>query len=185
MLLLATLVWPLAIAAGMAAVIRHSVTPGERGAEPNGWAGRDLTRPTLVVAVHPRCPCTRATLHELESILNRLGSRLAYVVLFYVPAGAGPEWTSSDAWHLAQKLAVEVRADVDGREARALGARTSGHAFLFAADGRLRFNGGITGARGHVGPNAGSEAVVMLVNHDAPHPVQSPVFGCPLNPSWR
>jgi len=167
----------------MAALVRHSVTPGDRGTAPASWTGGDLARPTLIVAAHPRCPCTRATLHELESILQAAGPRVSCVVLFTVPAAAGDGWMRSDVWKQAA-LPVKVRADIDGREAGSLGARTSGHTFLFAADGRLLFSGGITASRGHVGPSTGRGAVLAQLDREGAA-METPVFGCPLTPMWR
>ena len=45
--------------------------------------------------------------------------------------------------------------DDDGAEARRFGAETSGQTLLYDARGALAFSGGITGARGHAGDNAG------------------------------
>ncbi len=44
-----------------------------------------------------------------------------------------------------------------------LGSSTSGQVLLYDPSGRLAFSGGITAARGHVGDNAGSDAIVGLV----------------------
>jgi hypothetical protein len=73
-----------------------------------------------------------------------------------------------------------VLSDVDGVAASRLGAETSGHTFLFAADGRLLFSGGITESRGHAGDNAGESAIVSLLNNNHAQRNQTFVFGCAL-----
>jgi hypothetical protein len=47
---------------------------------------------------------------------------------------------------------------------------------LFASNGNLLFNGGITGSRGHAGDNA----IISLVNNQEPARTRTLVFGCAL-----
>ena len=54
--------------------------------------------------------------------------------------------------------------DDDGAEARRFGAETSGQTLLYDEHGALLFSGGITGARGHAGDNAGRASLVALLN---------------------
>jgi hypothetical protein len=75
---------------------------------------------------------------------------------------------------------VTVLDDVDGTEARRFGALTSGQVVVYDADGRLRFSGGITPARGHAGDNAGRSAIIALLEGASSASVETPVFGCSL-----
>jgi hypothetical protein len=77
---------------------------------------------------------------------------------------------------------VSVRIDEAGREAARFGATTSGHVLLYDRGGRLRFSGGITASRGHVGDNAGRAALLGLLIHGETERERTPVFGCPLFP---
>jgi hypothetical protein len=102
-------------------------------------------------------------------------------VLFFQPTGAESNWAKSDLWRHAEVLPhATVRADEAGLEAALFGATTSGHALLFAPDGRLLFSGGLTSARGHAGPSAGGDALAMILRHQLPAVTETPVFGCPL-----
>jgi hypothetical protein len=51
-----------------------------------------------------------------------------------------------------------------GREAALCKATTSGETVVYDAAGKLRFHGGITGARGHIGDNAGCSAIEVYAN---------------------
>jgi len=73
-----------------------------------------------------------------------------------------------------------VSVDVDGVEARRFGVATSGSTLLYDAAGNLLFLGGITGARGHSGDNAGMSAVLAGIRTGCADPDQTPVFGCSL-----
>ncbi len=80
---------------------------------------------------------------------------------------------------------MQLRIDERGEAAKRFGARTSGLFFVYDADGRLRFRGGLTAARGHEGDNAGLEAAVATVRGETPETssagiARSPVFGCAL-----
>jgi hypothetical protein len=104
----------------------------------------------------------------------------AYVLLEH-PEGVSDEWVKSDLWNRASTIpGVSVLEDRRGTEAQHFRALTSGQVFLYGADGRLLFSGGITAARGHVGDNPGRLAIESLVNSGTAERDHSVVFGCPL-----
>ena len=70
--------------------------------------------------------------------------------------------------------------DENGAEADRLGAKTSGHTVVFGRNGAVLFSGGITASRGHVGDNAGENAVLAALKQEMPDRRQTPVFGCSL-----
>jgi hypothetical protein len=138
-------------------------------------------RPILVMFAHPRCPCTRASLGELNRLLVKCEGKLDTTVLFFEPSNYPPQWTRSSLWKSAEAIpGVVAQGDPDGIEARRFGAGTSGFVVLYDAKGRLVFHGGITASRGHAGDNAGAEAIVSLVNGEIAASRQTPVFGCSL-----
>jgi len=116
----------------------------------------------------------------LTRLVTRSGDRLAVTILFEQPDGMPDQWVRGENWRLA--LAVPgSRVLVDhGDEARRFGVRTSGQTLIFDREARLRFNGGLTGGRGHVGENAGvAAALSLLAIGDEPLYV-GPVYGCSL-----
>lgn len=134
--------------------------------------------PTLVAFIHPSCPCSRASLHELERLFSRVpGERSVVVVL---TGGEQDSAESGAAWQLAERIPdVTRRLDPKGDEAARFGATTSGEVFLYGRNGALEFEGGVTAARGHEGPSAGGIAVEAALNGQ-PHLRSTPVFGCSL-----
>jgi hypothetical protein len=102
-------------------------------------------------------------------------------VLFVKPPGFADEWEKTDLWSSAAAIpGVEVVRDEGGFEALRFRAATSGQATLYDRGGRLLFSGGITGARGHAGDNAGRAAIVSLLAADGVGLRETPVYGCPL-----
>jgi hypothetical protein len=147
--------------------------------------------PALVLLIHPRCPCSRATVGELARLMADCHGRLSATVLMVRPDGAPDDWAKTGLWRDAAAIpGVTVVADGGGRASRGFGAATSGQALLYAADRRLLFAGGITEARGHSGDNAGRSTVTSLVLGGArgargtgaatTRPAATPVYGCPL-----
>jgi hypothetical protein len=78
---------------------------------------------------------------------------------------------------------VQVRVDPDGAEADRFGSKTSGEVLLYDAYGGLRFQGGITPARGHEGDNLGKSTVASIVRGEPTDVGHSPVFGCVIRPA--
>jgi hypothetical protein len=135
------------------------------------------------MAVHPRCPCTRASLAELGRLMARSQGRLVAQVLVRAPANDSNSWTRTDLWRAAEAIpGVRAIADPNGAEAAQFGLETSGHVLLYDAAGRLRFSGGITPARGHEGDNAGRVAILAVLDgEDETGPLaRHVVFGCAL-----
>jgi hypothetical protein len=102
-------------------------------------------------------------------------------VLFLRPLVFDPGWEQTDLWRRASALPnVTVFRDDDGAEARRFGVETSGQTLLYDDDGRLAYSGGITGARGHAGANAGEAALVALLTRNKADRREANVFGCQL-----
>jgi len=170
--------------AGYAGLARYAHVPGVTGrlaaALPGSPALPRAGKPTLVLVLHPECPCSRASLAELARLLTRLGGRVVAVAVFVRPEGTPPGWERGELWDAAARVpGLTSVVDDDGALAAQLGAATSGHALLFDAGGALAFSGGITESRGHVGDAEGQEAIVAQVERGA-GVARAPVYGCPL-----
>lgn len=171
---------------GGRALIKYENSPGEVGRVSSSWPSHSIVqlandRLTLVMAAHPQCPCTRASMAELAQVMARVQGKVQAYVLFYSPRESGADWQDTDLRRTAAQIpGVTVLSDIDGAEAQRFGAETSGHTFLFDPNGRLLFNGGITASRGHSGDNAGESSVVSLINNRRSERANSFVFGCSL-----
>jgi hypothetical protein len=179
-------VWLGIVLAGTLLMVAYANTPGKTGAPPESWPGSSQVRrnphqATLVMFIHPHCPCSRASIGELALLMAHCHDRVGAHVFFVKPAGMTTAWTQTDTWQEALRIpGVTVHRDDEGREARRFGAETSGATELFDAEGRLVFDGGITGARGHYGDNTGLDAVQALLFHELAIQTNTPVFGCSL-----
>lgn len=189
-------IWLVLLSGTLYAMAEYGSSAGESGSAPQTWpvtavAGLEThqNKPTLVLFAHPLCPCTRATLWELENMTNRLHGLFKLHVLFFQPddTSAMPTvWEASDLRELAGRLPdTLVHDDVEGAIASHFGAYTSGQVLLYDSVGQLQFAGGITPSRGHVGANPGSAAVISAIlsddNVDPLQPAQNPVYGCSLH----
>lgn len=177
--------WLLAVGAGSSALYVYSATPGDGAVAPRLWlsgmpVSLDSSRLTLVMAAHPRCSCSRASLSELARLMTDAGGRLRGHVLFFEPPGSGEKWRRTDLYESAQRIpGISVSADPDGVSAKALGARTSGQVFLYAPDGKLLFSGGLTPARGHQGDSVGRHRVLEALK-GTQRATASAVYGCSI-----
>lgn len=159
---------------------------GSVGSTPERWPlvrqiSLNRDQDTLVMFVHPQCPCTRASVEELNRLLAQCRGRIAAYVLFFKPGQLPGNWAKTDLKRSAAAIpGVTVRDDPDGALARTFGAETSGYVLLYDPRGRLLFRGGITAGRGHAGDNAGENAIVSLVAGQATTLRETPVYGCSL-----
>ena len=183
---LAVMLWLALVGIGMKWILDYQTRPGEPANAPTLWpdstrVARRAGEPRLVLFVHPHCPCTRATMSELERVLARTPDHLRASAVFIVPPGLDPEWAKTDLWRAASRMPrVDVLLDRDGMEAARFGVKTSGQVLLYDATGRLEFAGGITPGRGHAGDNAGADAVVAFACHSIAERPGTPVLGCKL-----
>ena len=181
-------VWAATVAGGLLWTARYKATAGTTGTVALAWpAGSALARATdrstLLMFVHPRCPCTRASIRELGELMAHAAARLKTYVLNLKPRGTPDGFERSDLWASAARIpGVEVLADAAGAEAARFGAETSGHVLLYDRAGRLRFSGGITPARGHEGDGVWRPRLLPLIDGtgEGNGVVTSPVFGCGL-----
>lgn len=175
-------IWVALGACGLLLLARYNAAPGREAPAPAQWPeGSDLVhardRPALVVFAHPECPCTRATLAVLSEIASEDGERcdIQVVISEDVPDPA----TSENADRARTIPGVRVVVDRGHAEARRFGALTSGFTVLYDRDGRLRFAGGITDARGHPGPSIGRTQIAAVLR-GRPASDAAPTFGCDL-----
>jgi hypothetical protein len=183
---LAVCLWLAAVSVGVGWLWSYNHAAGAPARPPSQWPeasaiARVADRHTLVMLAHPKCPCTRASIEELSKLMTTARGRLNAVVIFVTPNKASSEWQETDLRASAARIpGVTTIIDAGGREALSFGALTSGQVVLYDANGQLIFHGGITSSRGHIGDNAGRNAIEALILGQTSRPGNSQVFGCPL-----
>lgn len=188
-LLIAIGCWVLCIAIGLGLAIEHDTRPAVATNPPvhwptaaNAWlANRSDKTGTLLLFVHPHCPCAHASLGEFTRLVSASAQPLNAQVIFVKSPGTPVGWERTELWNVAASMpSVTTVCDQDGRLADLFHASSSGQTLLYDIHGDLVFQGGVTAARGHVGPNAASNALLATLNHQPSDLRCSPVFGCPL-----
>jgi hypothetical protein len=180
--------WASAVGIGVLQIRAYENTSGAPSRAPVAWPVKTSVPlsdgvPTLILFVHPHCPCSRASIAELAQLMTDCGGNVSAIVLMLQPAGVDRDWVRTGLWESASAIpGVRVECDVDGVESRRFGTATSGQAHLYSSEGRLLFAGGITASRGHRGENVGRTAITSLVLDDRKvrHIAATPVYGCPL-----
>lgn len=180
-------VWLACVGVGFYLTLDYAYAAGPVGPSDPSWPAASELRPdregcTLLIFLHPDCPCSRATLAAVAALRSRDADRgLAAVAVLCLPdgfSGAGAQGAIARA--VAAQAGLGVFRDAGAVETRRFGARTSGEALLFDRFGQLRFRGGLTPARGHEGACLGLDAVRAVLRGEAPERAAAPVFGCAL-----
>jgi hypothetical protein len=180
-------VWGMAVAGGAMHLWGYAQRPGDAGRAPGDWRADSALRHTpgrtaIVMALHPHCPCSDASVEALSRLLTwrRSPADADVFVLLVKPPDAPDGW---DETRLARRVSaipgITVIKDEGGHEAHRFAAETSGQAVAYDGDGRLVFAGGVTPARGHAGDCAGLDVLRALV---APPPAAVPTAGPHANP---
>lgn len=179
--------WFLLVGAGLTLLWQYTHTPGAAADPPLNWPAatslvRDAKKANLLIFMHPHCPCSRATLGELERLMAQASGRVAAVVVFLKPPDVAAGWEKADLWRRAEAIpGVTVVSDVGSVEGQRFCAQTSGAALLYDRGGVLRFRGGITSSRGHEGDNAGRTAILALISGAEASLNRTSVYGCSLD----
>ena len=168
-IIIALIVWGLIVILGWTMLSRYENTPGEAQASPQSWPAisqipRTVGLPTLVMFVHPHCPCSRASMKELSLIMTHCQKNVRAQVVFLKPEEFSQDWVKTDLWKNAINIpGVEAVVDDHGKEAKIFHADVSGQVMLYDILGNLVFSGGITSSRGHEGDNDGRDAIVSFL----------------------
>jgi len=186
-LVIAASVWVLAIGVGFTRLVDYSVAPGAPAAAPHEWPD-DSRIPApqghyvLLMTIHPHCPCSRASVTELNNLMTLLRrDNVKGYVLTVKPSEFANDWIDTESVRNARRIdGVDVLTDVDGVESGRFGAATSGQVLLYDPKGQLMFAGGLTPDRGHLGDSPGRQRILSLVKTGAADAKESLVFGCPL-----
>lgn len=182
--------WVIAVVAVLGSMIVYGGSAGAQRPAPEIWPSnttivRSLDRPTLLVFLHPDCPCSRATLDNLEPIVGNRDIAVVLVCLGEIDLatreeldGLGGCQRQLRRWDKHSN--ITVLSDPDGEETDRFGAATSGFCLLFDAQGKLAYHGGVTSSRGHRGANAGAKSLKTILDGSGPAASSYPVYGCAL-----
>lgn len=165
----------------LAHTYRPANTPGAVAAWPVIDQQFDSTGVNILVFAHPFCPCTRATLAELEDSLQRASPELKVTIVF-ITAGLSADDVDRSATVAAAKQfpRVALQFDPSADMAKLFGASVSGEVFVFDAAGNRVFHGGITAGRGHRGHSVSKEAFEQVIRGKYEGAGEFPLFGCRL-----
>jgi hypothetical protein len=182
----ALVLWLGAVLGGFYLLLEYKATAGEIAGAPARWprstaATRAEGRPTLVMFAHPHCPCTRASVAELERLVARF-PQISSRVFFLKPEDLPGGWEQTDLWRTASAIpGAQAIRDDEGHEAGRFVALTSGFTAVYDANGDLLFSGGLTSSRGHEGDSFGVRRIASLLTTGTADRRDSPVFGCALH----
>lgn len=166
-------------------MIKYELTPGDSAQAPIQWTDHTSAllskeSSTLIMFVHPQCPCTRSSLTQLSELMRKCGSKLKPYVLLLSPSKVPQGWNRLALMNEIQAIpGITVLPDPDGAEARRFSVVTSGQTLIYGRDGRLIFSGGLTAARGETGSYP-LNIVHSLIESNRTGITKLPVFGCPL-----
>jgi hypothetical protein len=160
-------------------MVSFKTTPGLSAAHPPEFWATESDKPTLIVFLHPKCTCSRASLAQVAKLQSRVPDGFHTILVLWQSPNGNSDWAKLPQPDSGQLLHYQLVLDNGGLMARRFDAHTSGQAFVYDSRGRLRFSGGLTSSRGDSenGP-AFSTLLRVITNPGSSKPM--PVFGCSL-----
>ncbi len=190
--------WLLLIVVFSVAMAIYSHRGGLQASAPDHWppnskVNRSNNLPNFLLFIHPLCPCSKASVGELEKLMPYLENKAKVSVIFFHSEDLNSKFSSGSLFRKVASIPhVEIFQDSDGAELKRFSVETSGQALFYNLHGLLAFRGGITPERGHMGDNEGSLAIRKLVSGSHVNTWMTSVFGCPIKSplsatpaSWR
>jgi hypothetical protein len=184
LILLALIIWVSFVGWGWMALSRYENTPGPADAPRQQWPEitsihRVAGLPTLVIFLHPHCPCSRASVAQLSKIITHAHDKVRVQAVFVKLPELSENVEETNLYKNALRIpGVQVMIDEGGVEAKNFKARVSGQVVLYDGSGQLVFNGGITSSRGHEGDNVGQDAIIGFLTKGVITRRETPFFGC-------
>lgn len=179
-------VWLIGATGLTLSLLRYQAQPCSRGNPPLRWPDQlsgqlKRDRDTLLVFVHPGCPCTTATLKVLDRELSALEpNKVNLQIIFFRPDHLDDSWARTKLWLQAARLpGAQLKVDPGGKFSGPFGVETSGHVLLYSSSGELKFSGGVTYGRGHEGSNENSRRLRECILGSGKD-TELEVFGCSL-----
>jgi hypothetical protein len=131
--------------------------------------------------IHPQCPCSKASVAELDRVASHLQGKVSVVGVFLSPQDKPTSWVHSGTWQAVERIpGAKLIADVNGDEAKKFGVKTSGETLLLSSTGEEVFRGGLTPSRGHEGRSLAQDAIEDYILRHAVPPASGPTYGCSL-----
>lgn len=180
--------WLLLIGFGFVVLLSYQTTEGEFLTPPQSWPDastlqRSRTGNTVLLFLHPKCPCSIATLTKLEHLLSHHREARAYAI-FVKPQGSDSSWERTKLTQQAKQITNLITINDNSQSEMSLfKAATSGLVLDYDSQGNLDFAGGITPGRGHDGDCEGADKLdEILANRDTRQRAlaHSAVYGCPF-----
>ncbi len=141
----------------------------------------DASKPTIVFFYHPHCPCTRATIRNIERALTNCLCNPRIIAFAFIPEGKSESWIESDTTRKLRTFkGTQVYPDQAGLITRKFRVVTSGHILVYDRDKQLVFSGGVTSSRGHEGTCNAIEAFLHAANGEVHSSIEYPAFGCSI-----
>jgi hypothetical protein len=181
-------VWFAVIGIGFFQLMQYENTPARMLPSQTHWPSNsrlvmDQSKLTLLMFLHPECPCSRASLLELATAVRPFNDKVKVYLVFYQPSIFPDSWhEESGLWKSAHQLipSASLFVDRDGKEAERFHSAVSGQTLLFDTHHQLLFNGGVTSGRGQEGDSKGKAALTQLLANQSHAFSVSQVFGCPI-----
>lgn len=178
-------IWAIFIGIGFVSMADYSSRPGSPAnitvEFPENLPSNEKNNlPKIFVFFHPKCPCSSATISELEHLIADTQNLAVTTVFFYKPVNESDEWVKTNLWETAKQIPTVEIEIMNEDEMSKFGVITSGQTIVYDSQDNLIFSGGITVGRGHEGESLGRKSIENYLKTGEIETDKTAVFGCIL-----
>jgi hypothetical protein len=176
-------IWLIATTYAYSVMMRFDTRPGMAGNPPLRWPATSQVKlakaqRTLLVFLHPKCSCSRASISQLQNLQKRLPGKFHTELVLWQPLNPSPSWNQLYRTDMGELTGTQVITDPGGRAAALFDVHTSGYVLLYGAGGDLQYAGGLTLARAFDLEGPGIVAMEQIMAGSKTTAAHRPVYGC-------
>src|SRR5438132_535294 len=106
LIIVVLIIWAFCIGWGWMLLSQYENTPGQAQEPPSRWPSTTkipttLGLPTMVIFLHPYCPCSRATLAQLSLIMAHVQNKVKTQVVFVKLPDFSQDWVKTTLYNSA------------------------------------------------------------------------------------
>lgn len=181
-------IWVGSIIWSTKAMLIFQFTPGKMGKVFNDFPQKsklvlDQTLPTLILFLHPKCTCSKASVEEIKIIKSSIKKEFKLIAVVQTASLKLTDELEKLKEELSTLPHSTIVNDSYSFETNLFSVKTSGQIYIYSSFGELIYTGGSTSSRGTSSPSELRRTIAsILETNKKPHQlITKSIYGCEMD----